>query len=205
MSTEAITRAQSSGTGDGAGEQNVIDDAKATAKEAASTAKGEAAAVARTVQDQVRAIASDVGSEVRSQSEERARQAASKLQTFSTQIDALLSGRPQEAGPLPEYLRQGQSRVQNFARRLEQRGPQGVLDDAVAFGRRRPGTFLVVAAGLGFAVGRLARAGAFEMSDAAGGGAGGGAVGGGAARAHAVGGGVASGAAGGGPIRGGDR
>ena len=164
MSTEAITRAESSGSGGRAGDQSAMEDAKTTAKEAASTAKEEAATVVRTVQDQVRTIASDVKSEVKSQSEERSRQAASQLQTFSHQIDALLGGRPQEAGPLPDYLRQGQVKVQAFARRLEQRGPQGLIDDAVSFGRRRPGAFLVMAAGLGFAVGRLARAGAFELS-----------------------------------------
>src|SRR5688572_2806062 len=164
MSTEAITRTESSGTG-GPGEHgSAMDDAKATAKEAASSAKEEAATVARTVQDQVRTIASDVTSEVRSQSEERTRQAAAKLQELSRQMDALLGGRPQEAGPLPGYLRDGQAKVQAFARRLDQRGPQGIVDDAVSFGRRRPGAFLVVAAGLGFAVGRLARAGAFEQS-----------------------------------------
>jgi len=164
MSTEAITRSESSGSSGRSTDQSAIEDAKTTAKEAASVAKEEGAAVARAVQDQVRTIVSDVRSEVRTQSEERSRQAASQLQTLSHQIDALLGGQPNEAGPLPDYLRQGQARVQAFARRLEQRGPQGLIDDAVSFGRRRPGAFLAVAAGLGFAVGRLARAGAFEQS-----------------------------------------
>ncbi len=168
MSTEAITRSESSGSGGDAGDQSAMQDAKATAREAATAVKEEAATVARTVQEQVRTIASDVRSEVRSHSEDRARQAATQLQTLSERIDALLSGRPSDAGPLPDYLRQGQTKVQAFARTLEQRGPQGLIDDAVSFGRRRPGAFLVMAAGLGFAVGRLARAGAFEMSNDAG-------------------------------------
>ena len=166
MSTEAITRSDTSGTGDRGGDQSAMGDVAATAKEAAATAKEEAATVVHTVKDQVQSIASDVKNEVRLQAEDRAKQAASKLQTLSDQLEALVGGRPQEAGPFPEYVREGQQKVRAFATRLEQRGPQGVIDDAVSFGRRRPGAFLAIAAGLGFAVGRLARAGVFEQTNA---------------------------------------
>jgi hypothetical protein len=43
---------------------------------------------------------------------------------------------------------------------MEQGGAQGVVDDVTRFARRRPGVFLAGAAGMGFVVGRLVRAGA---------------------------------------------
>jgi hypothetical protein len=48
---------------------------------------------------------------------------------------------------------------------MEQGGPQGVLDDVSRFARRRPGMFLAGAAGIGFVVGRLVRAGVASQED----------------------------------------
>ena len=50
-------------------------------------------------------------------------------------------------------------RVSAFAERLDTNGPQGLLDDVTLFARRRPIVFLAAAAGAGFMIGRLARAG----------------------------------------------
>ena len=43
--------------------------------------------------------------------------------------------------------------------RLEDRGIEGVVDDVSRFARRRPGVFLLAAAGAGFVVGRFVRSG----------------------------------------------
>ena len=68
-------------------------------------------------------------------------------------------GRPGDAGPLAGYLGEAQRKVEQFAERLSARGPQGVLDDLGGFARRKPAMFLLVAAGAGFAVGRMTRSG----------------------------------------------
>jgi hypothetical protein len=70
---------------------------------------------------------------------------------------------------LPGYVRDAQRRVQSIAARLEEGGPQGIIDDVGSFARRRPGTFLLCAAALGFVVGRTIRpvmAASSEMSNA---------------------------------------
>jgi hypothetical protein len=48
---------------------------------------------------------------------------------------------------------------------MEQGGPEGVIQDVAGFARRRPGMFLAGAAGIGFVVGRLVRAGAANHSE----------------------------------------
>ena len=52
-----------------------------------------------------------------------------------------------------------------LASRMEQGGAQGVVDDVTRFARRRPGAFLAGAAGVGFVVGRLVRAGAASQRE----------------------------------------
>ena len=59
--------------------------------------------------------------------------------------------------PAAELVRRAGERARTTAQHLEQRGSQGVVDDISRFARNRPGLFLLGAAGLGFAVGRLVR------------------------------------------------
>ena len=58
-----------------------------------------------------------------------------------------------------------QSQLRRLASRMEQGGAQGVVEDVTRFARRRPGAFLAGAAGVGFVVGRLVRAGAASQQD----------------------------------------
>jgi hypothetical protein len=48
--------------------------------------------------------------------------------------------------------------MQGWAERLESGGLEGVLRDVSSYARRRPGMFLLSAAGVGFLAGRLTRA-----------------------------------------------
>jgi hypothetical protein len=59
------------------------------------------------------------------------------------------------AGQVVRRLGEGGRRAADY---LEDRGPEGLLDDVQEFARRKPGTFLLIAAAAGFAVGRLGRA-----------------------------------------------
>jgi hypothetical protein len=129
-------------------------------KEVAGQASSAASAVAVEAKDQVQDLVHRTRDELMDQAESRGQQAASGLRTLSDQLSALGDGRSEDAGRLPEYLEQARTRASSLADRLEQGGPQGVLDDVTAFARRRPGLYLVGAIGAGFAAGRLIRSGA---------------------------------------------
>lgn len=135
-----------------------------TAKEAAKDTVADAAAQAKTVVTEVREqagrVANEAVDEFRAQAQARTAQASEGLRRMQSQLSALAQGRTSEAGPLTHYLQQGQRHIAGLADRLDQRGAQGVVDDVTAFARRRPGLFLLCAAGAGFAVGRLVRANA---------------------------------------------
>jgi hypothetical protein len=120
--------------------------------------------VAAQAKGQLSDLIGQTRQEVRQQAETKGQEAASSLRRFSEQISALSDGRPGEAGQLTSYLDDARQRVQGIADTLEQRGPQGLLDDVSRFARRKPGTFLLFAAVAGFGVGRLVRAGAASQS-----------------------------------------
>jgi hypothetical protein len=138
--------------------------AKDTAKDTMAEAATQVRSVAAEAKDQVGRLAQQAADEFREQADSRSAQASQGLRSLSTQMDALANGRVEEAGPLVRYVQDGQSRVTSLAERLEQRGAQGVIDDVGAFARRRPGLFLLCAAGAGLVVGRMVRANAAGSS-----------------------------------------
>lgn len=165
---ESTTTTERIGSGaDESNGQRLADEATTKAGAAAGAAKQEASSLANQARAQVGTLVSDAGSELRTQADQRASQAATRLRDLGDQVEALRAGRPEEAAQLHQYLGEGRDRVMALASRLDERGVQGVLDDVSSFGRRRPGTFLLAAAGVGFVVGRLARAGAFSASQSA--------------------------------------
>ena len=134
------------------------------ATEAARTVTAEAGQQAKAVASQARQEFQRVVDQARTEFDDKARQegqrAAQGLRSISRQVDALASGRPEEAGSLANYLYEAEDRLNSVAQRIETGGPQAILDDVTRFARRRPGMFLALAAGTGFLVGRLARSGA---------------------------------------------
>lgn len=140
--------------------EGAVATATETARHVASGAKDEARSVVHQARGQVSSLTDQTRDELRRQAEERGTQAAGQLRSFSDQLSALTDGRPDEAGQLTKYLEDGRERVSALASRLEEEGPQAVLDDVARFGRRRPALFLLGAAVAGVAVGRLIRAGA---------------------------------------------
>jgi ElaB/YqjD/DUF883 family membrane-anchored ribosome-binding protein len=136
-----------------------VQDVAAEAATQAKVVAGEAKRQFGNVVDQTR-------HELSQQADERTRQVAGGLRTLSDQVSALADGRPDDAGPLAGYLDDARARVTTIADRLEQGGPQGLLDDVTDFARRRPIVFLAAAGAAGFVVGRLARAGRAVRQDA---------------------------------------
>jgi hypothetical protein len=144
-----------------AGEEasNVVETATDGVRDVADEVKTQTKAVAGEARQQFDDLVDDAREEFRQQAEQRNEQAASQLRSLSEQLVALTEGRTESAGPLVGYLRDVDGQVRNLATRLEQRGPQGVMQDLSGFARRRPGVFLAGAVGVGFVIGRAVRAG----------------------------------------------
>ena len=144
---------------------NVASAAAGGARDVAGEAGTQAKAVVGEAKQQLEQMLSQGRDEARQQAEQRTSQAAGQLRTLSEQFSALVEGRPDAAGPLVSYASDVQGQLRRLAARMEQEGPQGVIDDVTGFARRRPGVFLAGAAGFGFVVGRLVRAGTANQRD----------------------------------------
>lgn len=88
---------------------------------------------------------------------------AQNLRRMADQGQALVDGRPEDAGDIGRYLQQTVGQARRFAERLESGGPQALLSDVQGFARRRPGLFLGLAAVGGVLAGRLVRSGALSQ------------------------------------------
>ncbi len=135
------------------------------AKEVVSEVSMQAKVVAEQAKAQVANLVDQTRFEVLQTAQQKGEQAAAGLRTFADQLRSLADGQPDQAGPLRGYVQEAQDRVSVFATRLENDGPQAVLSDVTRFARQRPGVFLMMAAGAGFAIGRLVRAGAAVSSE----------------------------------------
>jgi len=144
---------------------NVASSAADSAKQVASEATTQAKAVAQQAKQQVSTLFDQTRHELSQTAQQKGQQAAGGLKTFADQLRSLANGQPDQAGQLQQYVQEAQDKVASLASRLETEGPQAVLEDAKRFARQRPVVFLAVAAGAGFAMGRLVRAGAAASSD----------------------------------------
>lgn len=131
--------------------------AAGSAREVATTAKGEATEVTAELRDQTQRLVGEARSQLESQAQAQGERAAITLRRLAWQASALAEGRPEEAGPLADYVRQASERIESWADELESRDPEELLYDLRDFARRRPGAFLAGAAIAGFGVGRLVR------------------------------------------------
>jgi ElaB/YqjD/DUF883 family membrane-anchored ribosome-binding protein len=131
--------------------------AKEKAADVAGESAEQASRVAGDVRHEVRDAAHRTLNDVRSQADDRAHRAADGLRTWSQRAEALAAGRTEEAGNLGDLVQKFGRQADDFAQRLDTRGVQGLIDDVTRFGRRKPLTFLAIAAGTGLVVGRLAR------------------------------------------------
>jgi len=147
---------------------HVASSAADNAKQIATEASTQVKAVAQQAKEQVSNLLDQTRHEVRQTAQQKGEQAATGLRSLADQLRSLANGQPDQAGQLQRYVQDAQDRVSSLATRLETDGPQAVLGDVTRFARQRPAVFLAMAAGAGFAIGRLVRAGAAAASDQAG-------------------------------------
>lgn len=136
-----------------------------TAKQAGETAKQGAKQVAGTAKEQGRQVVGEVGTQARSVVSDVRQSVAGQARTGHDKLTESLRRIADDLGNMggdtSSPAGQIVSRLADTGRRaadhLQDRGPEGLLDDVQEFARRKPGTFLIAAAAAGFVIGRLGR------------------------------------------------
>ncbi|KQY24822.1 hypothetical protein ASD16_04835 [Cellulomonas sp. Root485] len=119
-------------------------------------AKGEAAAVTQEARRQLGDLWSQARSELSDQAGSQQSRLASGLTSVGGQLTQMAAA-PSEQNLATDIVREVGDRVDALGGWLESHGPDDVLDEVRSFARRRPGTFLLIAAGAGVVLGRLTR------------------------------------------------
>jgi len=139
--------------GDAAG--SVLDEARSGATD-----------VKQEAQRQVRDLWGQARSELSAQGGAQQRRLAAALRSFGGELDQMAAA-PEEPGAASDLARDLSRRAGEVGQWLENHSPEDLVDEVRAFARRRPGAFLLAAAGTGLLVGRLTRALKDGPSDAA--------------------------------------
>jgi hypothetical protein len=121
------------------------------------------AAVPRGILDQVaeagRIAATQIADEFRGAAEsfvdERKTRAAGTVRGVADALNHAAADLTRESPPIAEYVAVAAHRIEDFADRLHARSWRSILAEAETIARRQPALFLLGAAGLGFAMGRL--------------------------------------------------
>jgi len=150
QATEVATTAADQG-------KQVASTAAQETKQVAGQAMEQAHAVAGVAREQAQTLLDQARTDVRAQADSQTERLAEGLRGLAGQVQALLDGRTEEAGQLPDLARQATQQLESFAGRIGDRGVDGVVQDVTTFARRKPGLFLAGAAALGFVGGRLLR------------------------------------------------
>ncbi|MHA7155907.1 hypothetical protein [Arthrobacter sp. TMN-50] len=154
-------------TEDRSGAAGVKDKAKDQAKEVgqeglgaaqgvAKTAGTEAKNVAKEASTQAKNLLGELGSDIKDQAGNSQQKAAEGLRSISDEL-ASMADNGDQSGPANSLVRQAAQRSGDVAGWLEGRDPGSLIEEVKGFARRRPGAFLMVAAGAGLLAGRLTR------------------------------------------------
>jgi ElaB/YqjD/DUF883 family membrane-anchored ribosome-binding protein len=149
-STQDVAKNEAAGVASSAGDAGR--QVGGVAREQAGNVAGEAGRQAQDLVGQAR-------DEVTRQAGEQQQRLAAGLRSLGTELGSM-ADRPQDegqAGVATDLARQASARAHDFADYLEQRDPGSLVDEVKSFARRRPGTFLAIAAGAGLLAGRLTR------------------------------------------------
>jgi hypothetical protein len=128
-------------------------------KHVAGVAREQASGVTSEARQQTRKLMDQAGGEVRSQAQSQQQRLAGSLRSIGQELSSMSDGtvQPGQSGPATQMTRQLSQYTHQAAEWLEQREPGEILDEVRRFARRRPGTFLAIAAVGGLVAGRLTR------------------------------------------------
>jgi hypothetical protein len=138
------------------GAQQVGGQASQSAKDTAQTAKHEAQQVTSTATDQIRKLADQSRAELTDQASTQQTRLAGSLRDLGQQFGQMADS-SDSSSMASQLARQASDQAQSIGSWLDSHEPGEVLDEVKRFARRKPGTFLAVAAGVGFLSGRLTR------------------------------------------------
>ena len=143
---------------------SVAQDAKEGASHVAGVAKDETASVASDSVDQAKALWHQTRSELTEQAGAQQQRLAGGLRSLADELSEMVSG-TQSQGMASDLVGRVATQARDASQFLEGREPGSLMDELKGFARRRPGTFLAVAAGLGVIGGRLSRSMVDEHRD----------------------------------------
>jgi hypothetical protein len=135
---------------------NVKDTAADAASGVKEVAKGEATHVAEEAKYQTRNLVDQTRSELRGQARNQQSNLASKLNGWASELGSM-AAQSDESGPMTDLAHEASRRVAEFSHWLDNHEPADLFDEVRRFARRRPGTFLALAAAAGVVAGRLTR------------------------------------------------
>ena len=130
--------------------------AAASARNVAATAKEEAAGVALEAKASTRDFMNQAKSDFARQAGDQQQKAAEGIHAISAQLRGMADA-PEQQSVASDLVRQAADRSASLAAWLENRDPGALVAEAKSFARRRPGAFLLLAAGAGLVAGRLGR------------------------------------------------
>jgi hypothetical protein len=137
----------------------------------ASVAKEQAANVGAEAGRQAKDLLGEARSELGRQASTQQQRVADGLKSLSSQLHSM-SRHSDQPGMAADLARQGAQFTEQAASWFDGRDPAALLDEVRTFARRRPGTFLLAAAGAGLLAGRLTRGLKDQAGDGADSGAG---------------------------------
>jgi hypothetical protein len=127
-----------------------------SAREVAGTVKEKASDVTSNAREQTRRLAGQTRDELVGQVSQQKERAANGLRSVSDELRGMAEHG--QSGLGAQLTRQGADFTSQAADFLQQHEPGDLLDEVRGFARRKPGTFLLVAAAAGIVAGRLTRA-----------------------------------------------
>jgi hypothetical protein len=122
----------------------------------AGVAKEEAGNVAQEAVSQARDVVGTAREQLVQQAAEQQDRLAGGLRTLGRELGSMADSN-EDPGYASDLARQASSTINDVAGWLENRDPNGLMDDVRSFARRRPGAFLALAVGAGVLAGRLTR------------------------------------------------
>lgn len=135
---------------------NVAGHAASAAQGVAQTAKEEVANVASEAKSSAKDLLSQARLGLSNQAGTQQQKAAEGIRTISSQLQTMADA-PEKQGVASDLIRQAADRTSSMASWVEGKDPAALLGEVQSFARRKPGTFLLLAAGAGILVGRLGR------------------------------------------------
>jgi hypothetical protein len=135
---------------------NIKDRAAGAASGVKDAAKSEVSNVAGEAKYQARNLVDRTRSQLRGQASNQQSQLASKLNSWASELGSM-GAKSEDSGPMSNVAQEASRRVGEISHWLDNHEPGDLLDEVKRFARRRPGTFLAIAAAAGVVTGRLTR------------------------------------------------